>query len=232
MPPPMHAAAVSPALVRRRPRLAGQGCVPRQSGDSPLLAAVGSRQEAPRASPSGPNTQRDVCVRSLGRVRLCATPWTAARQCPPPGDLPDPGIEPESPTAPALQVDSLPRSLWGSPTACQRLPKPCIHQPNAGEGVQDPLHKPRLPSVRVTINTPWGSGPGWLGPGRLGPLPPGLGLAPWGRRRLCLRWALCPPMLADSLPPARCPGAGAAWCGEPSAESSSCRCRLRSSSLT
>ena len=27
---------------------------------------------------------------------------------PPPGDLPDPGIEPASPVAPALQVDSLP----------------------------------------------------------------------------------------------------------------------------
>ena len=32
---------------------------------------------------------------------------------PPPGDLPDPGIEPVSP---ALQVDSLPLSQWGSPT--------------------------------------------------------------------------------------------------------------------
>ena len=30
--------------------------------------------------------------------------------CPPPGDLPDPGIEPVSPVAPALQVDSLPLS--------------------------------------------------------------------------------------------------------------------------
>ena len=32
--------------------------------------------------------------------------------CPPPGDLPDPGIEPRSP---ALQVDSLPMSPLGSP---------------------------------------------------------------------------------------------------------------------
>ena len=55
------------------------------------------------------------------------TLWTVARQaplstgvsrqkywsglpCPPPGDLPDPGIEPESP---ALQVDSLPTELPG-----------------------------------------------------------------------------------------------------------------------
>ena len=28
--------------------------------------------------------------------------------CPPPGDLPDPGIKPASPVSPALQVDSLP----------------------------------------------------------------------------------------------------------------------------
>ena len=57
-------------------------------------------------------------------VRLFATPWTVAHQAPlsmkfsrqeywsglpypPPGDLPDPGIEPSSP---AWQVDSLPRS--------------------------------------------------------------------------------------------------------------------------
>ena len=34
---------------------------------------------------------------------------------PSPGDLPDPGIEPASPVAPALQADSLPLSHWGSP---------------------------------------------------------------------------------------------------------------------
>ena len=54
-------------------------------------------------------------VKLLSRVRLFATPWTAAYQAPPsvgssrreywsvlpfasPGDLPDPGIEPGSPT--------------------------------------------------------------------------------------------------------------------------------------
>ena len=35
--------------------------------------------------------------------------------CPPPGDLPDSGTELKSPTALALQVDSLPLSHWGSP---------------------------------------------------------------------------------------------------------------------
>ena len=61
-------------------------------------------------------------VKSLSRAQLLATPWTVAYQVPPsmgfsrqeywsglpfpsPGDLPDPGIEPRSPT---LQVDALP----------------------------------------------------------------------------------------------------------------------------
>ena len=64
-------------------------------------------------------------VKSLSRVRLLATPWTVAYQAPPsmgfsrqdcwsglpfpsPGDLPDPGIEPGSPT---LQADTLPSEL-------------------------------------------------------------------------------------------------------------------------
>ena len=34
---------------------------------------------------------------------------------PPPGDLPDPGIEPASPVSPALQADSFPLNHWGSP---------------------------------------------------------------------------------------------------------------------
>ena len=38
---------------------------------------------------------------------------------PPPGDLPDPGIEPASPV---LQVDSLPLSHQGSPGALGKLP--------------------------------------------------------------------------------------------------------------
>ena len=66
---------------------------------------------------------------SLHRVRLFATPQTVARQaplsrgfsrqeywsrlpCSPPGGLPNPGTEPWSP---ALQADSLPFQLQGSP---------------------------------------------------------------------------------------------------------------------
>ena len=58
-----------------------------------------------------------ACV--LSRVRLSVTPWTEAHQTPlsmgfprqeywsgwsfpPPGDLPDPGIQPASPVVPAL----------------------------------------------------------------------------------------------------------------------------------
>ena len=35
--------------------------------------------------------------------------------CPPPGDLPDPGVETTSPVAPALQADSLPTEPLGKP---------------------------------------------------------------------------------------------------------------------
>ena len=65
----------------------------------------------------------------FSRVRLCATPLTAAHQAPlstgfsrpkhwsmqpfpSPGDLPNPGIEPRSPT---LQVDALPAESQGKP---------------------------------------------------------------------------------------------------------------------
>ena len=65
--------------------------------------------------------QVKVKVKSLSHVRLFATPWTVAHQAPPsmgfsrqeywsglpfpsPGDLPNPGIEPRSPT---LQADVL-----------------------------------------------------------------------------------------------------------------------------
>ena len=72
-----------------------------------------------------------VKVKSLSRVRLFATPWTVAYQAPlsmgfsrqeccsglpfpSPGDLPNPGIEPGSPT---LQADALPSEPSGKDTA-------------------------------------------------------------------------------------------------------------------
>ena len=67
---------------------------------------------------------------NVRHVQLFATLWPVASHaplsmgfsrpeywsrliCPPPGDLPDPGIKPRSP---ALQADSLPLSHWRSPT--------------------------------------------------------------------------------------------------------------------
>ena len=74
-----------------------------------------------------------VCVHLVAQLcpALC-DPWTVAHQaslsmgfsrkeywsglpCPPPGDLPNPGIKPISPAAPALKVDSLLLSHGGRP---------------------------------------------------------------------------------------------------------------------
>ena len=72
-----------------------------------------------------------------------ATPWTLACQaplsmgfsrqeywgglpCPPPGDLPDPGIKPASPVALALEADSLPLAPPGKP---HHLARPTPNSP-------------------------------------------------------------------------------------------------------
>ena len=88
-----------------------------------------------------------LCVLSrFSHVQLFATLLTAAHQtllsmefsrqeswggipCPPPGDLPDPGIQPESL---AVQVDSLPLSHWGSSVFAVQQCKSalCIHIPS------------------------------------------------------------------------------------------------------
>ena len=73
----------------------------------------------------------DVMLSCFSHVQLFATPWTVAPQAPlsigilqarklellfpPPGDHPDPGIEPMSPVTPALQAVSLMLSDQGSP---------------------------------------------------------------------------------------------------------------------
>ena len=71
-------------------------------------------------------------VQSLSHVRLFATPWTRAHQaplsmefsrqkywtgllCPPPEDLPNPGIKPASLMFPAWQWDTLPLAPSGNP---------------------------------------------------------------------------------------------------------------------
>ena len=84
-------------------------------------------------------------MKSLSCVRLLATPWTVAYQAPlsvgfsrqeywsglpfpPPGELPDPGIEPMSPVSPALQAHSLPtepsgKSTYASQSGQKKVPK-------------------------------------------------------------------------------------------------------------
>ena len=76
-----------------------------------------------------------VKVKSLSRVRLFVTPWTVAHQAPPsmgfsrqeywsglpfpsPGDLPNPGIEPRSPT---FQADALTSEPPGKPRMLIRV---------------------------------------------------------------------------------------------------------------
>ena len=78
-----------------------------------------------------------VCAHSLSHVLLFVTPWTAAHQAPlsmrvskqeywsglpfpPPGDLPDPGTEPLSPTCSALAGRFFTTELPGKPrkTGC------------------------------------------------------------------------------------------------------------------
>ena len=69
--------------------------------------------------------EQKSCVQSLSCVRLSVTPWTVAHRAPlsmefsrqeywselpfpPPGDLPDPGMELMSPVCQHWQADSLP----------------------------------------------------------------------------------------------------------------------------
>ena len=82
------------------------------------------------------DSDNDACVLScFSRVQLCVTPWTVARQAPlsmgfsrqeywsglpfpPPGDLPDPGIEPASLKLPALARGFFTTSTtWEAPLA-------------------------------------------------------------------------------------------------------------------
>ena len=49
---------------------------------------------------------------------FCKQEYWSGLPCPPPGDLPNPRIECESPAFPALQVGSLPLSYQGSPPKC------------------------------------------------------------------------------------------------------------------
>ena len=54
--------------------------------------------------------------------------------CPPPGDLPDPGVKPVCPETPALQVDSLLLSHLGKPKAKSTYPR--ITRSNSSQALQ------------------------------------------------------------------------------------------------
>ena len=47
-------------------------------------------------------------------MKISRQEYWSGLPCPPPGDLPYPGIKPMSPASPALRVDSLPLSHWGA----------------------------------------------------------------------------------------------------------------------
>ena len=87
------------------------------------------RADSLPSEPPGESLVVLLLLSRFSRVRLCATPWTAAHQAPPsqgfsrqeywsglplssPGDLPDPGIEPRSTT---LQADALTSEPPGKP---------------------------------------------------------------------------------------------------------------------
>ena len=107
----------------------------------------------------------------LSRARLFAAPWTVARKalcpwgfsrqeywsglpCPPPGDLPNPGIERGSP---ALQADSLPAELPGKPSKpiiLQTKNKPTRVQEEPMEGKGNPVHQDAHQEIKISPN-PW-----------------------------------------------------------------------------
>ena len=109
-------------------------------------------------------------------VQLFATPWTVARQaplsmgfsrqeywsglpCPPPQDLPNPGIKPVSPASPALQAGSLPPGPPGKPYInmnqsqaymCPLHPEPPPTPPSCPRG-------PALGALLHASNSNWSS---------------------------------------------------------------------------
>ena len=99
-------------------------------------------QEGERTVAENLDKYLHACMLShFSYLQLFGTLWTVARQaplsmgffrqeywselsCPPPGDLPDPRIEPLSPMAPALQADSLPLSHRGNPVSIYSFSNP------------------------------------------------------------------------------------------------------------
>ena len=109
-------------------------------------------------------------VKSLSRVRLFDTPWTVAYQAPPtmgfsrqeywsglpfpsPGDLPNPGIEPGSPTLEADALTSEPPSLerFKNPKSWWEGLKECSK--NTSGPLFSILSPPQLAKFRVSAHT-------------------------------------------------------------------------------
>ena len=93
----------------------------------------------------------------FSHVRLFATPWTVAHQaplsmafsrqrywrglpCPPPGDLPDPGIEPMSLLSPALAGEFFTTGItWEAPNRDTAIGSVAQHSDSSREDVRIPL---------------------------------------------------------------------------------------------
>ena len=103
-----------------------------------------------------------LCMRakSLQSCLTFVTPWTVARQaplslgfsrqeywrrlpCPPPGDLPNPGIKPAPPAPPAWQVGSSPLAPLGSSQNCADIEQATNTRKNWLEDQRKALSRPR-----------------------------------------------------------------------------------------
>ena len=106
---------------------------------------------------------------TLSYVQLFVTPWTAAHQaplsigfsrpeywsglpCSPPGDLPNPGIEPRSPT---LQADSLPSEPPGKPK------NTVVDSLSLLQGIFQPRNQTGLSCIAGGFFTGWATREAW-----------------------------------------------------------------------
>ena len=112
-----------------------------------------------------------ACVLScFHHVRHFLTLWTVAHQaplsmgfsrqeywsglpCSPPGDLPNPGIEPTFPVAPALQADSLLLSSQESPSVVNSMP--CKKKKKIGRMTSRQLKESKVKWGGLESFTPW-----------------------------------------------------------------------------
>ena len=120
-----------------------QGSRPQEEGSTfqwRPLDGLAFRHRSLDPNPSSVSFIHGTHVQLLSRVQHFANPWTRgacqallpmgfSRQkywsglpFPPAGDIPNPGIKPMPPTAPALQADSLPLNRCGSPVICGTMP--------------------------------------------------------------------------------------------------------------